>query len=173
MKTILVMAATADGKIARNSSHLVDWTGRRDKQLFVRLTREAGVMVMGSKTYQTIGRPLPGRKNVVLTRDPAKFSNEPDLFFTDQRPERIIADLEGQGVESVALIGGAEVNSLFLRDRLIDEIYLTIVPKIFGTGLSMFSEAADFSLKLLGSSELDEDSILIRYKMIYPEQESR
>ncbi|THB79736.1 MAG: dihydrofolate reductase, partial [Desulfobacteraceae bacterium] len=163
MKTILVMATTLDGKIGRGPLHHVDWTGKKDKKLFVHLTREAGVVIMGSNTYKTIGKALPGRKNIVMTRNPSQFPGANDLLFTDQAPHEIIRDLESQGYDSAALIGGAVVNSLFLEEKLIDELYVTIVPRLFGTGLSMFSEAVDIGLELLNKSDLDEGSILIKY----------
>ncbi len=50
MEVILLMAMTLDGKIARTHSELVDWTGKKDKQYFVTVTRDAGVVIMGSKT---------------------------------------------------------------------------------------------------------------------------
>lgn len=167
MKTILVMATTVDGKISRGPLHPVNWTGKKDKQLFVHLTREAGAVIMGSNTYKTIGKPLPGRKNIVMTRDKSKISNDKDLIFTDELPSKIINDLKNQGFKSVALIGGSIVNSLFLKEKLIDEIFVTIVPKIFGHGLSMFNEETDITLELMNKSNLDEDSILMKYRVIY------
>ena len=76
MKVILIMAQTADGKIARASDELVDWTSKEDKRFFIDKTKEAGVMVMGSNTYRTIWRPLPGRLNVVLTSHPEAEKSE-------------------------------------------------------------------------------------------------
>lgn len=62
MKVTLLMAMTLDGKIGKSHDHFPDWTGKADKTLFVRLTKKAGVIIMGSKTFDTIGRPLPNRK---------------------------------------------------------------------------------------------------------------
>ncbi|MDM8539056.1 dihydrofolate reductase, partial [Desulfobacterales bacterium HSG17] len=67
------MAQTLDGKIAKDADHFPDWTGPEDKKLFVKLTKQAGCLIMGSKTYDTIGRPLPGRKNVIMTKDKKKL----------------------------------------------------------------------------------------------------
>jgi len=66
MKVILLMAMTADGMIARATEDLVNWTGKADKKYFVNVTKETGVMIMESKTFDTIGRVLPDRKRVVL-----------------------------------------------------------------------------------------------------------
>ncbi len=97
MKTMLIMAQTVDGKIARNSNEFVDWAGKADKKLFVEITRRAGVIIMGSKTYDTIGKPLPGRKNIVLTKNPERISDHADLVFTKKTPGEILKGLEQEG----------------------------------------------------------------------------
>ena len=166
MKVILLMAMTADGMIAKNSMQPVDWTGKEDKQYFVRVTREAGVMIMGSKTFDTIGRVLPGRKNIVMTRDKKRQSKDPDLMFTDQTPRQIVNDLAGQGFNLVALIGGSVVNTLFTKENLIDEIHVTLVPRLFGKGLALFSESLDIQLELLDVEKIAKDHVLLKYKVI-------
>ncbi|MFO7749816.1 MAG: dihydrofolate reductase family protein [Desulfobacteraceae bacterium] len=163
MKTILVMAATLDGKIGRDSCHPADWTGQQDKKIFVQLTKNAGAVIMGRKTFDTIGRALPERKNIVMTRSTIGTAGEGDLVFTSQPPGDILESLALQGHETAALIGGAQVNSLFLRKKLIDEIYLTIVPKIFGTGLSLFNDEADLDLELDSVQQLNQGSLLVHY----------
>ena len=130
MEVILLMASTVDGKIAKNSGQLVDWTGKADKKYFVELTKKSGAMIMGSKTYDTIGKPLPERLNVVMTRDKSRQSDQDNLIFTDLPPAKILEDLERKGYTSAALIGGATVNRLFARDNLITQVHLTLVPRL-------------------------------------------
>ncbi|MCA1785082.1 MAG: dihydrofolate reductase family protein, partial [Desulfobacteraceae bacterium] len=139
MDVILLMAMTLDGKIARGHTELVNWTGKQDKQYFVKVTRKAGVVVMGSRTFDTIGYPLPGRKNIVMTRDKTRKSDDDNLVFTDQSPGQIITDLKHQGFEQIAIIGGSVVNSLFAKENLITQIHVTLVPAVFGQGLSLFN----------------------------------
>jgi len=68
MKVTLLMALTADGLIGKDDAHLTDWTATEDKKLFKSFTQKAGVVIMGSKTFETLDRPLPGRKVIILTR---------------------------------------------------------------------------------------------------------
>lgn len=166
MKVILLMAQTLDGKIGRDSDHFPDWTGKEDKRLFVRITKAAGVLIMGSKTYDTIGRPLPGRKNVVLTRDKTRKSEWPNLVFTDKPPREVLADLEAEGYTTAVLAGGTVINTLFARQGLIDEIMLTICPLFFGSGIAMFSEELDLKLRLLKTEILGNDLIFATYQVI-------
>jgi dihydrofolate reductase len=166
MKVILLVATTADGLIARNSMQFVDWTGKADKKYFVKVTKEAGVMIMGSNTFDTFGRVLPGRKSIIVTRDKTRKSHDPDLIFTDESPELIIKGLEEEGYSSAALIGGSVVNTLFLKGNLVNEIHLTIVPKLFGEGLNIFSETLDTSLELLDVEKISNTDILIKYRVL-------
>ena len=165
MKVILIMAVTADGMIARNSMELIDWTGKGDKKYFVHLTRSAGVIIMGSKTFDTIGKVLPERKNIVMTRDKTRTSTNKDLIFTSQTPEAILNDLNTQGFESAALIGGSVVNTLFMKKNLIDEVHVTIVPRIFGKGLSLFNQSLDKSLELIDIQKIDQNYVLLKYRV--------
>lgn len=166
MKVILLMAQTLDGKIGRNSGHFPDWTGKEDKRLFVRITKAAGVLIMGSKTYDTIGGPLPGRKNVVLTRDESRRSDSPELVFTGKPPRVVLADLQAEGYTTVVLAGGTVVNTLFAREGLIDEIMLTICPLFFGSGIALFSGEVPLKLRLLSNEVLGSDAILAHYEVV-------
>ena len=166
MDVILLMAMTVDGKIARNDSQLVDWSGKADKAYFVKVTRAARVVIMGSKTYDTIGKPLPGRLNIVMTRDKSRVSNDANLVFTDQEPEEILKEVEEGGFEAVALIGGAVVNSLFADRGLITHMHITVVPRIFGKGLPLFLNELDMELGLLEDRELELGHRLMIYKVM-------
>lgn len=163
MKVVLLMAITADGKIAKHRDHFPDWTGKADKRLFARLSRAAGVVIMGSRTYDTIGAPLPGRLNVVMTRDQRRVSDRDDLWFTGLSPEQIVASLRGRGYQEAILAGGATVNTLFARAGLIHEALLTVSPRFFGDGISLFSAAVDIHLALHSVERIDPDLVMLSY----------
>lgn len=165
MKVIMLMAMTLDGKIAKSPRHFPDWTGKADKRLFVKLTQSAGVLIMGSKTFDTIGKPLKGRKNIILTRDKSRKSEWENLVFTDEKPREILDQLEKEGFSEAILAGGAMVNSLFARAGLIDEVVVTVSPKIFGSGISLFTEDILMELELLDVKRPDPGLVCLRYKV--------
>ena len=165
MKVVMVMAMTADGMIARDPNHFPDWTSRQDKAMFKRITQKAGVVVMGSRTYDAIGRPLPGRKNIVLTRNRQRRSTHPDLIYTDSQPGELLSALEADGFEEVILAGGATINTIFGRQGLIDEIHVTLSPRIFGKGLTLFAGELNLDLQLLDFEPLGSDDLLVRYRV--------
>jgi dihydrofolate reductase len=167
MEVILLMAATVDGKIARHSNHAVDWTGKVDKEHFVKVTKEAGVIIMGSKTYDTIGKPLPGRFNFVMTRDSSRKSDQANLIFTGYAPAKVIETIESMGYTSAVLIGGPLTNKFFILDNLITQIQLVVVPRLFGSGLSFFPTTLelDMELSLYSVEFLGEGHVLINYRV--------
>ncbi|MDL2328901.1 dihydrofolate reductase family protein [Desulfosarcina sp. OttesenSCG-928-A07] len=168
MHVQLMAAVTVDGKIARTPDHYPDWTGKADKRLYADITRKAGVMIMGSKTFDAIGRALPDRKTIVMTRNPNRRTPHPDLVFTADPPDKILGDLSSVGIQSVVLAGGATINTLFAEKGLIDEMILTISPLAFGAGISLFSHAVDIELALKHMDPIDANTVCLRYEVIRP-----
>ncbi len=77
-------------------------------------------LIMGRRTYDSIGHPLPGRTNIVLTRDPAF---RPEGVLVASSPEEALR-LAGEAPE-IIVFGGAQVFQEFLP--MVDRLYLTTV----------------------------------------------
>jgi dihydrofolate reductase len=169
MKVILLMAITLDGKIAQSSDHFPDWTGKADKKFFMQQTKAAGCLIMGAATYDTIGRPLPGRKNVIMTRTPENRTQDykpSELEFTKRTPTEVVQQLKEEGFKAAILGGGAQINTLWAEANLIDEIILTISPLVFGEGIGLFNKALDLKLELEEVTTLDDNLVCVRYKVL-------
>ena len=163
MKVFIIAAITADGFIGKDSGHSADWTGKADKKVFVRLTKEAGVMVMGSKTFATIGRALPGRRNIVYTSRPEEL-RVAGVEATNEPPQELLKRLTKEGAQAVAICGGATIYDLFMREGLVDEVCLTVVPLLFGTGVPLFTHELNAQLTLEETQLLDDGAIFLRYR---------
>ncbi len=98
----LVVAMALNGVIGRENS--LPWHLRSDLQRFKRLTM-GHCLLMGRKTYESIGRPLPGRQTVVLTRSDFA-TNAPTVAIARQLDE--VEDLVDRD-RRVMVVGGAEV----------------------------------------------------------------
>lgn len=168
MKIILVMVQTIDGRIAKDVIHnSIDWNSKEDKQNFRELTMNSDYVVMGSTTYEAMGqRALPGRNLIIMTSDPTKYQQKDGVQFLSGTTEEVVEKLKSQKVEKLIIAGGAKVNAAFLKAGLIDEIYLTFEPIIFGKGMS-FVEDDDLNLKcdLVEVVNLNENTILLHYKV--------
>lgn len=168
MKLILMAAITVDGMIGQTSDHLsLDWTSKADTKLFVSITKKAGVMIMGRTTYDTIGRPLPKRLNLILTSQPENFESQPDLLeFHKMSPKETCEYLEQKGFTEAILCGGAKTYAQYFEAGLVDEIYLTLEPKLFGNGVNLLGETlTNIDLELLSFEKIGDNSLFVKYKV--------
>ena len=166
-EVILLVAMSSDGFIAPADQEKLPsttWTSPEDKQFFTEKSKAIGTLIMGSKTFETIGRALPGRRSIVMTSSLeryTKFNNDPNLFFTSESPEEILADLSKQEVKQVALCGGTSIYNLFLQKGLVDKMFLTIEPHVFGEGVKLFRDQVEDKFKLLEQKKLNEKGTLL------------
>jgi dihydrofolate reductase len=102
----LVFVAAMDRNRAIGKGGTLPWDLPDDLQHFKRLTM-GKPMLMGRKTYASIGRPLPGRRNIVLTRDLSFTAPSIEVVHT---LEEALVMLDGE----VSVIGGGEIYALTL-----------------------------------------------------------
>ena len=120
---ILVVAVAENGVIGRDNQLL--WRLRTDLKRFRELTM-GKPMIMGRKTFQSIGKPLPGRETVVLTRDSGFSASGVHVAHTWNEAVAQGSTLaERLGADAVAVVGGAEIYALALP--FVQTIHLTEV----------------------------------------------
>ena len=112
----LVVARASNGVIGRDGK--LPWHISADLKRFKALTM-GSVMVMGRKTFDSLPGVLPGRRHIVLTRDPAWAADGVEVANDLQQLFAIAGD------EPISVIGGADVFRMFLP--LADRIELTEV----------------------------------------------
>src|SRR5438552_3039073 len=84
-------------------------------------------LVMGRRTFESIGRPLPGRDNIVVTRDPKEFAKaHPDAFATASLDDAVALATK-RGAKTISVIGGGEIYAAALP--IADSMILTSVPE--------------------------------------------
>lgn len=159
----IIAAQTLDGFIAKDSNHPAFWTSKEDKHRFVELTKRAGVCVMGSSTFKTLPRPLKERHNVVYSRK-EKFEGE-NVETTSEEPALLIQRLEKQGFEEVAICGGSNIYTMFLKAGVVDTLFITIEPKLFGQGMNVFADDMNIELELKSHEKTEGGTLLLEYKV--------
>jgi dihydrofolate reductase len=120
MRIVLYVARADNGVIGRDGG--LPWQLPEDLKRFKALTM-GKPMIMGRKTFESLPGRLPGRRHIVLTRDPAWSAEGAEAAAT---PEDALA-LAGDA-EELAVIGGAEVFALFMAQA--HRIELTEVHRI-------------------------------------------
>ena len=121
MRVTLVAAVAENGVIGRDWT--LPWRLPADLRRFRQLTTGHHV-VMGRRTWESIGRPLPGRTNVVLSRDPF-FRPEDESVVVEPSLDDALSRACRAGETELFVIGGAEVYALALP--VADRIELTRV----------------------------------------------
>lgn len=82
-------------------------------------------IVMGRKTFESIGKPLPGRTNIILTRD-EHYHVEGCLVFNHKKDVITWAE---QHQSEIFIVGGSEIYSLFMDE--VDRLYVTWIDDTF------------------------------------------
>ncbi|MEM8770575.1 MAG: dihydrofolate reductase [Pseudomonadota bacterium] len=123
MRLALVVAVAKNGVIGANGT--LAWRIRDDMKWFKSVTNNKP-MIMGRKTFDSIGKPLPGRDSIVLTRNPSFC--EAGVFITRsvRGALRLGAELAStRDEEEVCVIGGGDIYAQTIIRA--DRIYLTRV----------------------------------------------
>ena len=167
-KVFIIVAQTTDGFIARHSQHEATWTSREDKKRFVEITKKAGVMIMGLNTFKTFPSPLKGRLHIVYSpdEDASKDNIEGVVEYTKESPAYLIKSLEERGFTEIAICGGSTIYTMFMKSGLVDTLYLTTEPVLFGSGMGIFNESLDKKLELVNLEKTEYGTILSEYKVI-------
>ncbi|MEO1497517.1 MAG: dihydrofolate reductase [Planctomycetota bacterium] len=120
----IVVAVSENGVIGRDGD--LPWRLSADLKRFKQLTM-GHPLIMGRKTYQSIGRPLPGRLSIVLTRDAAYDPGHEAVLVANDLPTAIAraADADEFDASVISIIGGGEVYRLALP--LTDVVHYTRV----------------------------------------------
>lgn len=118
-KLSAIVAMTPDRLIGKENG--LPWRLPEDLKMFKRTTAGHPV-VMGRKTWDSLGKykPLPGRQNIVITRDKGWAEDGAEVIFSAEELQHL--DLQD---EHVFLIGGAQIYELFLP--LLDELIVSHV----------------------------------------------
>jgi dihydrofolate reductase len=170
MHVFILAAMTVDGFIGRNASdRSFDWTSEEDKRFYVDSIKRAKAVVMGLRTFRTFTRHPRGMKYVLYSTTPEEFTNpKPDVIqavATKEAPEKVITDLAQEGYSEVAICGGAAIYSMFLKAGLVDTLYLTVEPVVFGSGVKLFSDDVVAKLDLQKTTHLNDQTLLLEYKV--------
>ena len=124
MEIVLIAAVADNGVIGSHGT--IPWRLKSDMQRFKAMTSGKPV-VMGRKTFMSLRRPLPGRTNIVITRDP-NFRAAGAVAATSFADARAVArgDALRRSAAEIAVIGGAEIYAQWMEsaDRLeITEVH--------------------------------------------------
>ena len=129
MKLSIIVAASANNVIGKNGG--LPWRLPEDLKRFKAIPM-GKPMIMGRATWDSIGRPLPGRQNIVLTRQQGFVAAGCDVAGSPQQALSLAAD-----ADEVMIIGGGKIYEQFLPETA--RIYLTRIDAVID-GDTLFPE---------------------------------
>ena len=122
MKISLIVAMASNRVIGLNNQ--MPWHLSADLKKFKKITMGSPVL-MGRKTYQSIGRPLPGRTNIIISRNPDYRQDGCVVVNTIESALKT----GGENADELFIIGGSDLYNAMLP--IADSIYLTLINKAF------------------------------------------
>ncbi|MDP2585619.1 MAG: dihydrofolate reductase [Candidatus Levybacteria bacterium] len=156
MKISIIVAMDEKRGIGKNNNLLFKIS--EDFKRMSGLTRNHPV-IMGRKTFESIGRVLPNRTSIVVTRDSQRVKNvsfySPDVEIVTSLTDGIKVAKEIPGFEEVFIFGGGEVFKEAMEKNLVDKLYLTVVEGDFDadTFFPDYSEFKKVVFEKAGESE--------------------
>lgn len=173
MKVLLIAAMTADGYIGKTKDHLaVEWTNKEDQYLFKHFVKEnGGNMVMGHNTFMTLAKSIPtvfnksmpGRRFLVYSHQPEVIMQYPNMEVVTEDPKTLIKRLEGEGMGTLVVCGGAQIYTMFMQAGVVDDIYIDMQATLFGDGVPLLNAPVDAEIELTDIKRLGDNNVLLSY----------
>jgi dihydrofolate reductase len=167
MKTVLVFVSSLDGKVTKwGESNVSLWSSQEDQKYFKKIWNDSKLLVMGSNTFNADPiKPSSNQLLVIMTREPSKYKKYEvpgQLEFWNKSPGQLTLYFANEGYEQMLVVGGAHIGTSFLKEQLIDELWLTIEPRILGAGSNFaIEEKLNINLHLISCERVNEQGTLI------------
>lgn len=146
--TLSIIAAIGEHRELGSGNKLL-WSIPEDMEWF-RETTKGHPVIMGRVTYESIGRVLPGRDNIIITRD--KTYQVPGAFVTYSLDEAVAFARE-RVRDEMFVIGGGQIYEAAIQ--FADRLYLTIVHASFPSADTFFPDYSEFGKEIFHRDSSD------------------
>jgi dihydrofolate reductase len=167
MKTILIFVSSLDGKVTKwGEPNVRLWSSHQDQDYYKKVWNKSKLIIMGSATFNAdTFSPSPDHQIIVMTSDPGRYKNDAvpgQIDFTNETPAELCSRFTNKGYRQMLVVGGPHVATSFLKEQLIDELWLTIEPKIFGMGTNFAIDSKlDIDTRLIQIDKVNDQGTLI------------
>lgn len=173
MKIIYISVSSLDGKITKWKNGIAsEWASAEDQKYFREIIAENTLLVMGSGTYLAYKpKAIRNRLVLVMTHDPAQYRQHTvagQVEFSNETPKQLAVRLEMEGFANMLLVSGGRLAASFFEEKLVNEFWLTLEPRIFGTGSFLVADMKlDIRLQLISQEMLNrQGTLLLKYTVI-------
>ena len=158
---MFTIVAAYDSRYGIAKGKYIPWKCPEDLTFFKKLTKD-NVVIMGRKTYESIGKPLSNRTNIVISKTAPL--DIPDITVVRDLVECCVACSKIPNV-NYYVIGGAEIYTMFLKSKLVSDSYITEMRGSYDCDLFFPDELAQVPRKVNHLVELP-DAVIMHY--VYP-----
>lgn len=169
-KLILYIAMSLDGYIATKDDNL-DFLSVVEQQGedygYAEFIKTIDTVIMGRKTYDKImsfgmGFSHADKECYILTR--TERPNNGNLNFYNKSIVDLVNDLKSKDGKNIFCDGGAETVHLLLKNKLINELIISIIPVLLGDGIKLFKgDEPEQPLRLLGAKNFEKGLVQLHY----------
>jgi dihydrofolate reductase len=158
-KTIVFIAASLDGFIAGPDDNLsfLDLVAKEGEDYgYAAFMQMVDTVILGRKTYDWVMKQVPvfphaDLESYVITRT-EKPALGKTVFYTGE-PAALVKELAQKEGKNIFIDGGAELVNSLLKEKLVDEIYLSLIPIILGDGVRLFHTGNPIQVSTLVSAK--------------------
>ncbi len=171
-KLILYIACSLDGYIAKLNDNLdfLNIVQREGEDYgYGEFITSVDTVILGRKTYDWVvghgyGFPHADKESYIITRQ--SKPREGNLIFYNGDLRKLVFDLKSKSGKNIFCDGGAEIVNLLLRDKLFDELIISIIPILVGDGVKLFKDVRpEQELELVSVKKFDSGLVQLHYRI--------
>ncbi len=171
-KVILYIAMSLDGYIAKPNddlSFLNSVQKEGEDYGYFDFIKSVDTVILGRKTYDWVMKhvdefPHKDKTTYIITRH--YKASEGNLHYYNGDLKKLISQLKSQEGKNIFCDGGAEMVNLLLKDKLIDELIISVIPVLLGEGTRLFKDGRpEQSLKLISSKSYEKGLVQLHYSI--------
>jgi dihydrofolate reductase len=170
-KLILYISASLDGYIAKPNDDLsflslVEKEG--EDYGYLTFLDTIDTIIMGRKTFDWVMKQVPefpnaDKKTYIITRNPRPSNGNISFFSGDLKA--LVNRLKSEPGKDIFCDGGAEIVHALLKENLIDEIILSVIPVLLGNGIPLFKEGRpEQNLSLVSYKSFEKGLVQMHYQ---------
>lgn len=169
-KVILYIATSLDGFIAKPNDDLsfLEIVAQEGEDYgYSNFIETVDTVIIGRKTYDWVINavsyfPHADKNSYVITR-----TSKPDIgkvkFYTGNL-KTLVTNLKAEAGKNIFVDGGAEIVNALMKDNLIDEFYISVIPVFLGEGTRLFKEGRpEQQLKLISTKQFGKGLVQLHY----------